>query len=138
MRRHGSMMVVLSGLLAASPGHRTAGRFGVCGRADGWHRGRHVRHGGVGFVGGQGPRAAGYKRTQFGKAWADVDHNGCDTRNDILNRDLTGVRHKWRTHNCVVKSGKLHDPLHWQGHQVQEGQEDFHRGADRPCGGVER
>ena len=45
------------------------------------------------------------KRTQFGKAWADVDHNGCDTRNDILNRDLTGVRHKWRTHNCVVKSG---------------------------------
>ena len=55
-------------------------------------------------------RKTGYKRTQFGKAWADVDHNGCDTRNDILNRDLTGVRHKWRTHNCVVKSGKLHDP----------------------------
>ncbi|WAH97778.1 DUF3761 domain-containing protein [Arthrobacter sp. MMS18-M83] len=29
----------------------------------------------------------GYDRDQFGQAWADVDRNGCDTRNDILNRD---------------------------------------------------
>ncbi|WP_281775294.1 GmrSD restriction endonuclease domain-containing protein [Bifidobacterium ruminantium] len=60
-------------------------------------------------VKGRAPKT-GYKRTQFGKAWADVDHNGCDTRNDILNRDLTGVKYKWFTHKCVVKSGTLHDP----------------------------
>ena len=32
----------------------------------------------------------GYTRAQFGQTWADVDRNGCDTRNDILKRDLTG------------------------------------------------
>jgi hypothetical protein len=31
-----------------------------------------------------------YRRLKFGAAWADVDHNGCDTRDDILRRDLTG------------------------------------------------
>lgn len=60
-------------------------------------------------VKGRAPKT-GYKRTQFGKAWADVDHNGCDTRNDILNRDLSGVKHKLGTHDCVVKSGTLQDP----------------------------
>lgn len=60
-------------------------------------------------VKGRAPKT-GYKRTQFGKAWSDVDHNGCDTRNDILNRDLTGVKHKFGTHSCVVKSGTLQDP----------------------------
>ncbi len=34
----------------------------------------------------------GYSRDEFGPAWKDVDHNGCDTRNDILNRDLTRNR----------------------------------------------
>ena len=37
-------------------------------------------------VKGRAPKT-GYSRDQFGAAWADVDHNGCDTRNDILNRD---------------------------------------------------
>ncbi len=33
---------------------------------------------------------AGYNRTRdFGTAWLDEDRNGCDTRNDILRRDLT-------------------------------------------------
>lgn len=45
-------------------------------------------------VKGRAPKT-GYKRTQFGKAWADVDHNGCDTRNDILSRDLSGVKHRF-------------------------------------------
>ena len=27
-------------------------------------------------------------RDQFGQAWVDADGNGCDTRNDILRRDL--------------------------------------------------
>ena len=37
-------------------------------------------------------------------------HNGCDTRNDILRRDLTGVVVKVGTHGCTVASGILHDP----------------------------
>src|SRR4051794_41112789 len=40
----------------------------------------------------------GYTRAQFGKAWADTDHNGCDTRNDVLRRDLVKDRLKPRTH----------------------------------------
>lgn len=60
-------------------------------------------------VKGRAPKT-GYSRDQFGEAWADVDHNGCDTRNDILNRDLTNKTHKAGTHNCVVTSGRLVDP----------------------------
>jgi hypothetical protein len=33
-------------------------------------------------------RIPGYDRELFGDAWEDVDGNGCDTRNDILARDL--------------------------------------------------
>ena len=52
---------------------------------------------------------SGYSREAFGPAWADVNHNGCDTRNDILNRDLV---HKtwWDSSHCEVKTGVLHDP----------------------------
>jgi hypothetical protein len=60
-------------------------------------------------VKGRAPKT-GYRRTQFGPAWADVDHNGCDTRNDILNRDLTNRTWREGTHNCIVTSGILHDP----------------------------
>lgn len=60
-------------------------------------------------VKGRAPKT-GYSRDQFGAAWADVDHNGCDTRNDILNRDLTNKTYKAGTHNCVVTSGRLVDP----------------------------
>jgi hypothetical protein len=56
---------------------------------------------------GRAPKT-GYSRAQFGAAWADVDHNGCDTRNDILHRDLTQV--VYRTGTCIVLSGVLHDP----------------------------
>ncbi len=53
----------------------------------------------------------GYNRkAKFGTAWKDVDHNGCDTRNDILKRDLTDVRFKSGTKECVVRSGTLADP----------------------------
>ena len=51
----------------------------------------------------------GYSRAQFGDAWSDIDHNGCDTRNDILNRDLTAKQHK-NSRGCVVISGILNDP----------------------------
>ena len=53
----------------------------------------------------------GYTRAQFGQTWADVDRNGCDTRNDILKRDLTGQIYKEKTRECVVLSGTLIDPF---------------------------
>ena len=50
---------------------------------------------------------SGYARSQFGRAWIDVDSNGCGTRDDILNRDLRRVtKSGW----CVVTSGVLKDP----------------------------
>ena len=52
----------------------------------------------------------GYTRDQFGPAWADVDRNGCDTRNDILKRDLTNEVFQEKTDLCVVLSGTLVDP----------------------------
>ena len=53
----------------------------------------------------------GYTRAQFGPAWADVDRNGCDTRNDILKRDLTKEVFKEKTSGCTVLSGTLVDPF---------------------------
>lgn len=60
-------------------------------------------------VKGKAPKT-GYKRKNFGPAWADTDRNGCDTRNDVLNRDLSSVSHKPGTHDCKVKTGNLVDP----------------------------
>src|SRR2546430_2310432 len=51
---------------------------------------------------------AAYDRVKdFGPAWADVDKNHCDTRNDILARDLKKIK---RSGKCVVVSGTLADP----------------------------
>ena len=52
---------------------------------------------------------AGYSRAAFGPACEGVDHNGCDTRNDILKRDLRSVVFKAGSH-CTVLTGILHDP----------------------------
>ena len=60
-------------------------------------------------VAGRGPMT-GYSRVRFGPPWEDTDRNGCDTRNDILRRDLADVRLKPGSHGCVVLSGTLHDP----------------------------
>ena len=60
-------------------------------------------------VKGRAPKT-GYSREAFGPAWADADRNGCDTRNDVLRRDLTDVIVEPGTHGCVVLSGTLHDP----------------------------
>lgn len=63
------------------------------------------------------PEARGkYSREAFGQRWSDdvevgLGHNGCDTRNDILARDLTDVEFKPRTRDCVVLSGTLEDPF---------------------------
>jgi hypothetical protein len=60
-------------------------------------------------VKGRAPKT-GYTRAQFGQTWADVNRNGCDTRNDILQRDLTDILFRTGTRNCVVESGTLIDP----------------------------
>jgi hypothetical protein len=54
-------------------------------------------------------RGSGYRRTaQFGPAWVlDADHNGCRQRDDVLRRDLTGIRTSGR---CIVVAGTLSDP----------------------------
>ncbi|EOM76800.1 DUF1524 domain-containing protein [Rhodococcus rhodnii] len=63
---------------------------------------------------GRAPKT-GYDRALFGQAWTDdvpveFGHNGCDTRNDILTRDLTDVTYRPGTRDCVVTSGTLDDP----------------------------
>lgn len=57
---------------------------------------------------GRAPKT-GYDRAQFGQAWLDVDRNGCDTRNDILRRDLTGITYT-NSVPCKVQTGTLADP----------------------------
>ncbi|RJO79388.1 HNH endonuclease [Nocardia panacis] len=55
----------------------------------------------------------GYSRDQFGPAWSDDvsvagGHNNCDTRNDILTRDMVDLSYK-DTKKCMVDAGTLHD-----------------------------
>lgn len=68
-------------------------------------------------VKGRAPKT-GYSRTQFGDGWSFA--GGCDTRNMILNRDLTSVV---VSNTCKVQSGVLNDP--YTGTVV-----NFVRGAD--------
>ena len=52
-------------------------------------------------VKGRSPKT-GYSRDAFGQAWFDTNRNGCDTRNDILRRDLVSKDMKnW----CKVLAG---------------------------------
>lgn len=58
-------------------------------------------------VKGRAPQT-GYDRVgKFGEAWIDVDGNGCDTRNDILARDLEDTVVDER---CRVLTGTVDDP----------------------------
>lgn len=54
-------------------------------------------------VKGRAPKT-GYTRAQFGQSWFDADRNGCDTRNDILRRDLKSRQMK---NACKVMAGTL-------------------------------
>ncbi len=69
-------------------------------------------------VKGRAPKT-GYTREQFGTAWKDIDGNSCDTRNDILKRDLVAQVYKDR---CIIISGVLLDP--YSGESI-----DFVRGV---------
>jgi hypothetical protein len=57
-----------------------------------------------------------YRRAAYGDAWSDdndapLGHNGCDTRDDILNRDLVDKTYV-SIKRCpdAVATGTLHDP----------------------------
>jgi len=52
----------------------------------------------------------GYSRDAFGPAWADVDQNGCDTRDDVLRRDLTATTVAAGSEGCELATGTLTDP----------------------------
>jgi hypothetical protein len=73
-------------------------------------------------VKGRAPRT-GYDRDLFGSGWVDVERNGCDTRNDMLVRDLTGETFKPGTRNCVVLTGLLADPYSTKSISFQRGQD---------------
>ena len=65
-------------------------------------------------------QVGGYQRTaDFGEAWIDVDRNGCDTRNDILSRDLTGIT---KSGPCKVMTGSLASPYTGAVIQFQRGE----------------
>ncbi|WP_285246309.1 HNH endonuclease family protein [Pseudarthrobacter sp. efr-133-R2A-89] len=72
-------------------------------------------------VKGRAPNT-GYSREAFGQAWLDVDRNGCDTRNDILRRDLAGVIFADGS-TCKVTGGYFQEP--YTGQAIE-----FRRGAD--------
>ncbi len=61
-------------------------------------------------------RGHDYRRAAFGEAWTDDNsapggHNGCDTRDDVLDRDLVDKTFT-STARCptAVATGTLHDP----------------------------
>ena len=59
-------------------------------------------------VKGRAPKTGYDREGSFGSAWQDVDQNGCDTRNDILTRDLTVLVIEG---GCEVQSGTLLGPF---------------------------
>lgn len=82
---------------------------------------------------GRGPRT-GYDRDEFGYAWKDTAdgvpfaRNGCDTRNDLLQRDGQELRFKSGS-NCVVVAMTLADPytgktIDWRKEKAAEVQID--------------
>ncbi|MDY0910895.1 G5 domain-containing protein [Microbacterium sp. CFBP9034] len=60
-----------------------------------------------------------YDRDAFGQRWLDVDRNGCDTRNDILARDLTEIG---RSGPCTVMEGMLADPFTGESIEFERGE----------------
>ncbi|WP_442943218.1 HNH endonuclease family protein [Nocardia sp. NBC_00565] len=68
------------------------------------------------------PHPGGYERgckegqgCVFGPSWTDDHdgpggHDGCDTRNNVLSKQLTEVSFRPGTHDCVVTAGTLNDP----------------------------
>lgn len=73
--------------------------------------------------GGTHGDAPPYSRDQFGEGWADLNGTNCNTRNDVLARDLDEVVYRPRTGNCVVETGRLDDPYTGEMIEFQRGSE---------------
>ncbi|MEU4927197.1 HNH endonuclease family protein [Streptomyces yokosukanensis] len=73
-------------------------------------------------VKGRAPKT-GYSRDRFGTAWADTDSNSCDTRDDVLKRDLKAVKFTGGT--CKVTYGLL-EPDPYSGKDIT-----YRRGASQ-------
>ncbi|MFI8189868.1 HNH endonuclease family protein [Streptomyces sp. NPDC085946] len=82
---------------------------------------------------GRGPKT-GYDRDEFGYAWMDtadgvpLARNGCDTRNDLLQRDGRELRFRSGS-RCVVVAMTLNDPytgttIEWRKQRATEVQID--------------
>jgi hypothetical protein len=63
-----------------------------------------------------------YDRGAFGQAWLDVDRNGCDTRNDILRRDLADAEFTEGS-RCRVAAGTFREPYTGRGIVFRRGAE---------------
>lgn len=71
-------------------------------------------------VKGRAPKT-GYSRDEFGAAWSDVNRSGCDTRNEMLGRDLTGIVYT-NSVPCKIQEGVLEDPYTGTVIQFERGQ----------------
>ncbi len=69
------------------------------------------------IVKGRGPKT-GYDRENFGDGWGDLDGDGCDTRNELLQEQLTEIT---LDDDCRVTSGVLLDPFTGQSIRFQYG-----------------
>lgn len=82
-------------------------------------------------VKGKAPRT-GYEREEFGQRWSDdvtveFGHNGCDTRNDILRRDLRELEVRPGTHGYVAQSGLLDEPYTGEVRRFDRGTDEASR-----------
>ncbi|MEV3856773.1 HNH endonuclease family protein [Streptomyces sp. NPDC050095] len=96
--------VVLVGVVAVTGCESTTGTGGEAGPGPEGKAGSALAAVDTLTVKGRAPKT-GYARERFGSAWADTDSNGCDTRSDILKRDLKSVR--FSDGHCKVTSGLL-------------------------------
>jgi hypothetical protein len=60
-------------------------------------------------VKGRAPKT-GYRRALYGEGWGDEDRDGCSTREEILQRDLTRRTYRKSGRCMVVATGTLRDP----------------------------
>ncbi|MET7288569.1 HNH endonuclease family protein [Streptomyces sp. NPDC005573] len=101
-------------VLAAATGCKADGTKGAAGPGGQGSGGAALSAAEALPVKGRAPKT-GYSRERFGTAWADTDSNSCDTRDDILKRDLKSVKFTGGT--CKVTYGLL-DPDPYSGKDV--------------------
>lgn len=73
-------------------------------------------------------KPADYDRSEEFPTWIDVDGNGCDPRNVVLQRDLENV--ELDTDDCTVLSGTFYDPASGITRDFQRGNDAYAEGLD--------